>query len=113
VPEQRGIGLEGIRQAAERDRKLRFTSLLHHVTPELLRESFFALKQEASPGIDGVTWSDYGNGLAERLADLHGRIHRGAYRAQPSLRAWIPKPDGRKRPPGQARRWKTRSSSRP
>jgi group II intron reverse transcriptase/maturase len=102
VPGKHGIGLEGIRQAARRDRKVRFTALLHHVTPQLLESSFFALKHEAVPGVDGVTWRQYGEGLEDRLADLHGRIHRGAYRAQPSKRAWILKADGRQRPLGIA-----------
>ena len=76
--------------------------MLHHVTPELLRESYLALNPKAAPGIDEVTWRQYGEGLQDRLADLHGRIHRGAYRAQPSKRAWIPKADGRQRPLGIA-----------
>jgi group II intron reverse transcriptase/maturase len=101
-PEPRGSGLRGVRQAAKRDRKLRFTALLHHVTVDLLRTSYLALKRSAAPGVDGVTWREYGHGLEERLADLHGRIHRGAYRAQPSKRAWIPKADGRQRPLGIA-----------
>ena len=102
VPGKQGIGLAGIRQAARKDRKVRFTALLHHVTPKLLEESYYALKREAAPGVDGVTWREYGADLQERLADLHGRIHRGAYRAQPSKRAWIPKADGRQRPLGIA-----------
>jgi group II intron reverse transcriptase/maturase len=101
-PGKHGIGLEGIRQAARQDRKVRFTALLHHVTPQLLTESYFALKPAAAPGVDGVTWRQYGEGLEDRLADLHARIHRGAYRAQPSKRAWIPKADGRQRPLGLA-----------
>lgn len=102
APGKQGIGLEGIRQAASKDRKVRFTALLHHVTPKLLEESYYALKRDAVPGVDDVTWRDYGEDLQERLADLHGRIHRGAYRAQPSKRAWIPKADGRLRPLGIA-----------
>lgn len=101
-PGKPGIGLAGIRPAAKRERTARFTALLHHVTPQLLEESYYALKREAAPGVDGVTWRDYGEDLQERLADLHGRIHRGAYRAQPSKRAWIPKADGRQRPLGMA-----------
>ena len=80
---RRGMGLFGVRQAARRDKELRFTALLHHVTPELLQASFFDLKKNAAPGVDGVTWHEYRHGLKRRLADLHGRIHRGAYRAQP------------------------------
>jgi group II intron reverse transcriptase/maturase len=81
---------------------MRFTALLHHVNPELLRASFFELKRQAAPGVDGMTRHEYGRNLEERLDDLHGRIHRGAYRAQPSKRAWIPKADGRQRPLGIA-----------
>jgi RNA-directed DNA polymerase len=101
-PGRRGIGLRGVREAARRDRKLRFTALLHHVTPALLRASYFELKRSAAPGVDGVTWAEYGQRLEERITDLHGRVHRGAYRAQPSKRAWIPKADGRQRPLGIA-----------
>ena len=101
-PGKRGMGLWGVREAAKRDKKLRFTALLHHITPELLRASYFELKRSATPGVDGVTWEAYGPGLEERLDDLHGRIHRGAYWAQPSKRAWIPKADGRQRPLGIA-----------
>jgi len=101
-PGKRGIGLWGVREAAKRDKKMRFTALLHHVTPELLRASYFELKRSASPGVDGMTWQAYGQDLEERIADLHGRVHRGAYRAQPSKRAWIPKADGRQRPLGIA-----------
>lgn len=96
------FGLSGVRNAARRDKRMRFTALLHHVTPELLRESFLDLKRQAAPGIDGVTWDDYAVGLEGRIADLHNRIHRGTYRAQPSKRTWIPKPDGRQRPLGIA-----------
>jgi len=102
APDKRGHGLQGVREAAKRDKKMRFTALLHHVTVDLLRASYFELKRSAAPGVDGVTWQEYGDGLEERLADLHGRIHRGAYRAQPSKRAWIPKADGRQRPLGIA-----------
>ncbi|MFN7630611.1 MAG: reverse transcriptase domain-containing protein [Cyanobacteriota bacterium] len=81
---------------------MKFTSLLHHITPELLRASFFELKKHASPGIDGETWHDYAIELEQRIDDLHGRIHRGAYRAKPSKRSYIPKPDGKRRPLGIA-----------
>lgn len=91
------IGLSGVREAARRDRRARFTTLLHHVTVDRLRGSFFALKRQAAAGVDGVTWQEYREGLEERLADLHARVHRGSYRAQPSLRNTIPKPDGRLR----------------
>jgi retron-type reverse transcriptase len=76
--------------------------LLHHLSVELLRDSFYALQRKASPGIDGVTWQEYETGLEERLVDLHSRVHRGAYRAKPSRRVFIPKADGRQRPLGIA-----------
>src|ERR1039457_1273494 len=95
-------GLERVREAARKDKKQRFTALLHHVSIDLLRESYYSLKKKAAPGVDGMTWKEYGEDLEARLADLHGRIHRGAYRAQPSRRTWIPKADGRKRPLGIA-----------
>ena len=95
-------GLDRVREAAKQDGKLRFTALLHHVTKELLESSYYSLKRGAAAGVDGVKWQDYGDGLAGRLADLHGRIHRGAYQAQPSRRVWIPKADGRQRPLGIA-----------
>lgn len=95
-------GLEGVRGAARRDKKQKFTALLHHVTVDLLRESYYSLKRNAAPGIDGVTWERYGEGLEAKLEELHGRIHRGAYRAQPSRRTYIPKADGRQRPLGIA-----------
>ena len=100
VPRSRG--LLGVREAARKDKKLRFTSLLHHITPELLRASFFELKKQAAPGVDGETWRDYATDFERRIDDLHGRIHRGAYRAKPSKRTYIPKPDGRMRPLGIA-----------
>ena len=99
--ESRPSGLERVREAARKDRKLKFTALLHHVSIDLLRDSYFSLKKQAAPGVDGVTWEEYGRDLGARLADLHGRIHRGAYRAQPSRRVWIPA-DGRQRPLGIA-----------
>ena len=95
-------GLVGVREAARKDRKVRFTALLHHVTVNLLRASYYELKKQAAPGVDGVTWQQYGPGLEEHLVDLHARVHRGAYRAQPSKRAYIPKEDGRQRPPGDS-----------
>src|SRR5205807_4446898 len=89
-----------VRQAARERRSERFTALLHHVTIDLLRESFYALKRQAAPGVDGVTWKEYESGLEGRLADLHNRVHRGTYRAQASRRVYIPKPDGGQRPLG-------------
>ena len=95
-------GLHGVRERARKHKHERFTALLHHVTPELLRASFFQLKKNAAPGVDRVTWKEYETGLAERLERLHGRVHRGAYRAQPSKRRWIPKANGKLRPLGIA-----------
>jgi RNA-directed DNA polymerase len=93
--------LERVRQAAERDRKQRFTALLHHVYDvEGLRTAYHALKRDAAAGIDGETWGHYGAGLEEHLQDLAGRLQRGAYRAKPVRRAYIPKADGRLRPLG-------------
>lgn len=100
--EKASIGLEGVRAAARRDKEMRFTTLLHHVSVDRLRESYRALNRLASPGLDRVTWKDYGRDLEARLTDLHGRVHRGTYRAQPSKRSWIPKADGRQRPLGIA-----------
>jgi len=95
-------GLDSVRKAARERRQERFTALLHHLNIDLLRDSFYALKRKASPGVDGMRWAEYETGLEDRLVDLHGRIHRGAYRAQPSRRVYIPKADGRQRPLGIA-----------
>ena len=96
-------GLDLVRQAAKQDGELRFTALLHHVSVDLLRDSYYSLKKKAAPGVDGMTWEEYGaENLEGRLSDLHGRIHRGAYQAKPSRRVWIPKADGRQRPLGIA-----------
>ena len=95
-------GLRGVRQAARERKQERFTALLHHLSIDLLRDSFYALKRQAAPGVDGVTWKEYETGVEDRLADLHNRVHRGAYRAQPSRRVYIPKADGRQRPLGIA-----------
>jgi RNA-directed DNA polymerase len=100
--ESRPSGLERVREAARKNGKLKFTALLHHISIDLLRTSYHSLKKQAAPGVDGMTWEEYGRDLEARLADLHGRIHRGAYRAQPSRRVWIPKADGRQRPLGIA-----------
>jgi group II intron reverse transcriptase/maturase len=81
---------------------MRFTALLHHVNVDLLRDSYYRLKRQAAPGVDQISWQEYGEELEERLTDLHGRVHRGAYRAQPSRRVYIPKTDGRQRPLGIA-----------
>jgi len=90
--------LERIRQAAKQRRKERFTALFHHISVELLRLSFVALKKDAAPGVDGLTWQDYEADLDRKIEDLHDRVQRGAYRALPSRRQYIPKPDGRQRP---------------
>lgn len=95
-------GLHGVREAARRDKGLKFTALLHHVNEQVLLDSFHLLKKEAAPGVDDMTWKEYEQGVEERIADLHGRVHRGAYRAQPSRRVYIPKLDGRQRPLGIA-----------
>src|SRR5438270_2699528 len=95
-------GLAGVRKAAKENKEMKFTALLHHLTIELLRESFYSLKRKAAPGIDGVTWQEYEPGLEDRLVDLHSRVHRGAYRATPSRRVYIEKADGRQRPLGVA-----------
>jgi RNA-directed DNA polymerase len=94
--------LERVRQAAKARKKERFTALLHHVSVDLLRLSFYALKRNAAPGVDGVTWQDYEVTLEPNLQALHDRVQRGAYRASPSRRKYIPKPDGRLRPLGIA-----------
>lgn len=98
----RSRGLSGVREAARKDGKQRFTNLLHHITPELLRASFFELKKQAAPGVDEQTWHDYAAGFEGRIDDLHERIHRGTYRAKPSKRTYIPKGDGKLRPLGIA-----------
>ena len=95
-------GLGGVRQAAREKKQERFTALLHHLSVELLRESYYALKRNAAPGVDGMRWGEYEDGLEDRLQDLHGWVHRGAYQAQPSRRVYIPKGDGRQRPLGIA-----------
>jgi group II intron reverse transcriptase/maturase len=93
--------LERVRQAARKDRKMRFTTLLHHVyNPAMLRRAYFGLKRDAAAGIDGQTWQAYGRDLETQIQDLSDRLRRGAYRAKPARRAYIPKPDGRQRPLG-------------
>lgn len=94
--------LDRVRQAAVRDKKARFTALMHHITPELLRSSFLMLKRKAAVGVDGVTWDQYRVNLDGNIQDLHGRLRRGAYRAKPSRRVFIPKADGKQRPIGIA-----------
>ena len=105
-PTQSGIrvsqGMGGVRRTAQARKQERFTALLHHLTVDLLRESYYALKRNAAPGVDGVSWQEYEHALEERLTSLHQRVHRGTYRAQPSRRVYIPKADGRQRPLGIA-----------
>jgi len=87
-----------IRLTIEGSGDVRFTALLHHITINLLKQSYIALKHDAAPGIDGVTWQTYGENLEEKLKDLHDRVHRGSYRSHPAKRSYIPKADGSKRP---------------
>jgi group II intron reverse transcriptase/maturase len=94
--------LDRVRQAAIRNRRERFSALFHHLTVERLWEAFFKIKKNAAPGADGVTWEQYERDLEANLRDLHARLHKGAYRARPSRRAYIPKADGRQRPLGIA-----------
>src|SRR3954471_4487195 len=94
--------LDRVRQVAAKDRDARFTALLHHVDVDRLRDAYRALSPKASAGVDGETWESYGQNLEENLRELHARIQRGAYRAKPSRRVYIPKADGRLRPLGIA-----------
>ena len=94
--------LDRIREAAQRDKSLCFTSLMHHITEDLLRTAYITLNRSAAAGVDEVTWREYGKKLKEHLPALHERVQSGKYRAMPSKRIWIPKPDGRKRPIGIA-----------
>ena len=100
--ERMSQGLNGVRERARKNKQERFTALLHHVSVDLLRESYYGLKRKAAPGVDGVTWKEYETGLEDRLKDLHSRVHRGAYRATPSKRVFIPKANGKQRPLGIA-----------
>jgi group II intron reverse transcriptase/maturase len=95
-------GLDRVRNAARQRKKEKFTALLHHVTVELLRDAFLALKRRAAPGVDGVTWQDYEANLEGNLQELHAKVHSGSYRALPVRRRLIPKPDGKQRPLGIA-----------
>jgi group II intron reverse transcriptase/maturase len=90
--------LARVRKAAQQRRKEKFTALFHHLSVDLLREAFLVLKRDAAPGMDGLTWQAYAADLERNLTDLHARVHRGAYRATPSRRTYIPKADGRQRP---------------
>lgn len=95
-------GLDRVREIARRDKDARFTALLHHVDFDRLRAAYWAIRPQAAPGVDGVTWAGYGQDLEANLRDLHARVHSGAYRASPSRRVYIPKADGRQRPLGIA-----------
>jgi len=95
-------GLKRVREAAGRNSPERFTALLHHVTVDLLREAYHKLNPRAAAGVDEVTWKEYGQGLEMRLVGLHERVHSGRYRAKPSKRIYLPKPDGKQRPIGIA-----------
>jgi len=90
--------LARVRERAKQRKKEKFTALLHHINPDSLKLAFYALKRDAAPGVDGMTWQEYEQNLDTRLEDLHGRVHRGAYRPQPSRRTYIPKADGSRRP---------------
>ena len=100
TPSRAGVtqALERIRKTARERKKERFTTLFHHIDTDLLEEAFYELAQNAAPGVDRMTWKDYEADIERNLEDLHGRVHRGAYRALPSRRVYIPKPDGRQRP---------------
>jgi RNA-directed DNA polymerase len=91
-------GLIAVRRAARQSKSVRFTALLHHITIDLLKQSYLSLERDSAPGIDGVTWQAYGENLEEKLKDLHDKVHRGCYRARPARRTYIPKADGSKRP---------------
>jgi RNA-directed DNA polymerase len=100
--EDASSALERVRQAASKDKKLRFTARLHHIyNLETLRMAYFSLKKQAAPGVDGETWRNYGETLEDNLQDLSHRLKRGAYRAKPVRRVYIPKADGRERPLGE------------
>ena len=94
--------LDRVRRVAKQDRDARFPALVHHVDIDRLRAAFWALNPKAATGVDGVTWQDYAQDLEANLRDLHARVDRGAYRARPSRRVYIPKADGRQRPFGVA-----------
>ena len=100
-PRRRGSvsqALDRVRTTARERKTETFTALLHHIDVDLLRQSFHAIKRASAPGVDGVTWHQYAADLDRNLTDLHGRVHRGAYRALPSRRVFIPKADGKQRP---------------
>src|SRR4029077_3734963 len=97
-PDTASNGLIAVRRAARQSKSVRFTALLHHITIDLLKQSYLSLERDSAPGIDGVTWQAYGKNLEEKLKELHDKVHRGSYRARPARRTYIPKADGSKRP---------------
>ena len=101
-PAESDEGLARVREAAQGNRTLRFDNLLHHVTLPLLERAYRGLHKDAVPGVDGVDWEVYGEGLGKRLAELHEAVQTGRYRPRPVRRRWIAKPDGRQRPLGIA-----------
>ena len=96
------MDLRGVREGARRDRRLRFTAIMHHITPQPLVDSFYSLQKNASAGVDGVTWREYEKILPQRVDELRRMVQVGAFRATPSRRVYIPKADGRQRPLGIA-----------
>jgi RNA-directed DNA polymerase len=96
IGERMAIGMAGIRNWVRKS--VRFTALLHHITLDLLRQSYLSLERASAPGTDGVTWQAYGDNLEAKLTELHDRIHKGSYRARPARRTYIPKADGSQRP---------------
>jgi len=101
-----------VRRAARERKQERFTTLLHHLNVDLLKDSYYALQRKAAPGVDGMRWQEYGDGLADRLTDLHSRIHRGAYRAQPRGESIYRRPTG-SNARWASRVWRTRLFNRP
>ena len=110
APDKRATGAGSHRKVAKERKKERFTALLHHISTDLLEEAFFELKEDAAPGVDGLMWKDYEADLERKLEDLHDRVQRGAYRARPSRRVYIPKSDRRQRR-SRSPRLRTRSSN--
>ena len=90
--------LARVRERARHKKKEKFTALLHHINPDSLKHAFYALKRDAAAGVDGMTWQEYEQNLDARIEDLHGRVHRGAYKPKPARRTYIPKADGNQRP---------------
>src|SRR5215471_13774708 len=106
-------GLIAVRRATRLSKSVRFTALLHHITTDLLKQSYLSLERDSSPGIDGVTWQAYGDNLEGKLKELHDKVHRGSYRAHPARRTYIPKADGSQRPLSISSNRRPRRFSRP